>query len=176
MNGNIDGNKYKVIVKDRYVTIKQIKTPGDEMQKLLDDGLDKDINSIFPNYKGRLSRVEGDLKMYDWSNPGEGIATRQLLEYVQKNPAVLAKIDNNEKIRKQAGKIANRAENFAAKNNDTVRKDIQLSLRLIENGGFTALFDALKRGAVLPAIAGPMIMYGLRQESAQTEGLLSPES
>jgi len=63
---------------------------------------------------------------------------------------------------------------FAAKNNDTVRDDIQLSLRLIEHGGFTALFDALKRGAILPAIAGPMLMYGLRQEQGQTEGLLSP--
>ena len=48
-----------------------------------------------------------------------------------------------------------------------------MSLRLIENGGLTALFDALKRGAVLPAIAGPMIMYGLREDAAQTEGLLS---
>ena len=174
--GNIDGNKYKVIVKDRYVTIKQIKTPGDEMQKLLDDGLDKDINSIFPNYKGRLSRVEGDLIEFDWSKPGSGEATRKLEEMFSKNPAVLARLDNSKKIRKQAAKIAKRNEDFAAKNNDTVRKDIQLSLRLIENGGFTALFDALKRGAVLPAIAGPMIMYGLRQESAQTEGLLSPES
>ena len=54
-----------------------------------------------------------------------------------------------------------------------MRKDIQLSLRLIENGGFTALFDALKRGAILPAIAGPMLMYGIRQESGQPEGHLS---
>ena len=91
-------------------------------------------------------------------------------------PAVLARLDNSKKIREQAGKIAKRNEDFAAKNNDTLRDDIQLSLRLIENGGFTALFEALKRGAILPAIAGPMIMYGLRQEQGQTEGLLSPET
>ena len=42
------------------------------------------------------------------------------------------------------------------------------------NGGFTALFDALKRGAVIPAIAGPMIMYGLREDSAQTGGATFP--
>ena len=65
-------------------------------------------------------------------------------------------------------------EDFATKNNDTVREDIQLSLRLIENSGFTGLFEALKRGAVLPAIAGTMIMYGIRQEQIQQEGLLSP--
>ena len=51
-----------------------------------------------------------------------------------------------------------------------------MDTKMEKNGGFTDLFDALKRGAVLPAIAGPMIIYGLRQESAQTEGLLSPES
>ena len=47
-------------------------------------------------------------------------------------------------------------------------------LKIIENWGLSAFFDALKRGAILPAIAGPMLMYGLRQESGQTEGLLSP--
>ena len=117
--GLVDGNKYKVRAKSRYITITQIKSPGDEMEKIL-------------------------------------------------------KIDNSKIIRKQAGDIAKRNMDYAAKNNDTVRKDIQLSLRLIENGGFTALFDALKRGAILPAIAGPMIMYGLRQEPGQQEGLLSP--
>ena len=55
-----------------------------------------------------------------------------------------------------------------------MREDIQLSLRLIENSGFTGLFEALKRVTVLPAIAGPIIMYGIRQEQSQPEGLLSP--
>ena len=101
---------------------------------------------------------------------------RKTAKRLKKNPATLARLDNSKKIREQAGKIAKRNEDFATKNNDTVRKDIQLSLRLIENGGFTALFDALKLGAVLPAIAGPMIMYGLREDSAQTVGLLFPET
>ena len=173
-----DENKYKVTVKDRYVTIKQIKTPGDEMEKILDKpsgaGLDAEIEKIFPRHKGTLARFEGDLIEFDWSQPGSGEATRNLEKILKKNPATLARLDNSKKIREQAGKIAERNIDVATKNNDTVRKDIQLSLRLIENGGFTALFDALKRGAVLPAIAGPMIMYGLREDSAQTGGLLSP--
>ena len=183
-NGRIDGNKYKVAVKDRKVTITQIKTPGDEMEKTLKEeywsldripkGLQDDLDEIFPGGEGTLSRIESDLTEFDFSEVGSGEATRKLQEVMGGNPAALARLDNSKKIREQAGKIAKRNEDFAAKNNDTVRKDIQLSLRLIENGGFTALFDALKRGAVLPAIAGPMIMYGLREDSAQTGGLLSP--
>ena len=64
-------------------------------------------------------------------------------------------------------------EAWAKRQSDTVRDDIQLAKRLVEHGGFTALFDALKRGAILPAIAGPMLMYGIRQESGQPEGHLS---
>ena len=175
--GTLDGNKYKVTIKDRKVTITQIKSPGDEMDIILKKGgLQDDLNKIFPRGEGTLSRIESDLTEFDFSEVGSGEATRKLQEVMGGNPATLARLDNSKKIREQAGKIAKRNEDFAAKNNDTVRKDIQLSLRLIENGGFTALFDALKRGAVLPAIAGPMIMYGLREDAAQTEGLLSPET
>jgi mRNA-degrading endonuclease RelE of RelBE toxin-antitoxin system len=180
--GNIDGNKYKVRVKDRYVTITQIKSQGDEMERLLDKpmgwsrGLDADIEKIFPGHEGTLARVEGDLTEFDWSQPGSGNATRKIQEVLNDNPAVLAKLDNSPKFRQKVKEIADRNEAWAKKQNDTVRDDIQNALRLIENGGFTALFDALKRGAILPAIAGPMLMYGLRQESGQTEGLLSPET
>ena len=173
--GLVDGNKYKVRAKSRYITITQIKSPGDEMEKILKEGgLKDDINKIFPNEGGTLSRIESGLQEFPFSEVGKGEATRIILDVLEKNPATLAKIDNSKIIRKQAGDIAKRNMDYAAKNNDTVRKDIQLSLRLIENGGFTALFDALKRGAILPAIAGPMIMYGLRQEPGQQEGLLSP--
>jgi hypothetical protein len=41
-------------------------------------------------------------------------------------------------------------------------------------GGFSAFFEALKRGAILTAVKGQMLMYGMRQESGQQEGLLSP--
>ena len=186
-NGLIDGNKYKIQTKGKLkkdITITQIKSPGDEMDKTLKEeywtldripqGLQDDIKKIFPGKGGTLSRIESDLTGIDFSKVGSGEATRKIQEVLEENPAVLAKIDNSRKIRKQAGRIANRNIDFAAKNNDTLRKDIQLSLRLIENGGFTALFDALKRGAILPAIAGPMIMYGIRQEQSQPEGLLSP--
>ena len=57
-----------------------------------------------------------------------------------------------------------------------MKKYCLLLLKIIGNGGFSALFDALKLGAILPAIAGPMLMYGIRQEPGQTEGLLSSES
>ena len=40
-------------------------------------------------------------------------------------------------------------------------------------GGFSAFFEALKRGAILTAVKGQMLMYGMRQESGQQEGLLS---
>jgi len=188
-NGLIDGNKYKIQTKGKLgkdITITQIKSPGDEMDKTLKEeywtldrvprGLQDDLDKIFPGGEGKLSRIESDLTEFDFSEVGSGEATRKLQEVMEGKPAVLARLDNSKKIREQAGKIAKRNEDFAAKNNDTLRDDIQLSLRLIENGGFTALFEALKRGAILPAIAGPMIMYGLRQEQGQTEGLLSPET
>ena len=92
----------------------------------------------------------------------------------EKDPTVFDWLDNRPKYRKQVGKLADMDEDWAKRQNDTVSENIQLALRLVENGGFSALFDALKQGAVLPAIAGPMLMYGLRQESGQTEGLLSP--
>ena len=57
-----------------------------------------------------------------------------------------------------------------------MKKYCLLLLKIIGNGGFSALFDALKREAILTVVAGPMLMYGIRQESGQTEGLLSPET
>ena len=137
------------------ITITQIKSPGDEMDKTLKEeywtldripqGLQDDIKKIFPGKGGTLSRIESDLTEFDFSKVGSGEATRKLQEVMGENPAVLARLDNSKKIREQAGRIAKRNMDFAAKNNDTVRDDIQLSLNLIENGGFTALFDALKR-------------------------------
>ena len=62
---------------------------------------------------------------------------------------------------------------FAAKNIDIVRWDIQFSLKLLEKLGFLLYFYALKQGSVFNEIVGPMIMYGLREQSAQTEGLFS---
>ena len=170
-----DESKYQVRVKDRYVTIKQIKSPGDEMEKLLDKGgLEKDINNIFPNHQGRLSRVEGDLTEMDFSVEGGGEATKVLYQKYKENPSIFKNIDDDGRVLEQAGKMADRNEAWGKELSDPVRKDIQLALRTIQHNGFTGLFEAMKRGAILPAIAGPLLMYGLRQEPGQQEGLLSP--
>jgi len=172
-----DENKYQVRVKDRYVTIKQIKSPGDEMEKLLDKGgLEKDINKIIPNHQGRLSRVEGDLTEMDFSVEGGGEATKVLYQKYKENPSIFKNIDDDGRVLEQAGKMADRAEAWGKELSDPVRKDIILALRTIQHNGFTGLFEVMKRGAILPAIAGPLLMYGLRQEPGQQEGLLSPET
>ena len=63
--GLIDGNKYKVKVKGKLkkdITITQIKSQGDEMEKLLKEGgLQNDLDNLFPGVGGTLSRVESDL-------------------------------------------------------------------------------------------------------------------
>ena len=174
VNNYVDKNKYQVRVKDRYVTIKQIKSQGDEMEKVLDaGGLSSDLDVLFPGAGGRRARVEGGIDFYDFSVPGSGNATRKLFEMFKKDPTVFNRLDNSPKYRKKIGELADMDEAWAKRQSDTVRDDIQLAKRLVEHGGFTALFDALKRGAILPAIAGPMLMYGIRQESGQPEGHLS---
>jgi hypothetical protein len=73
---------------------------------------------------------------------------------MEKSPTVLARLNNSPKVWGQAGKIAKRIIGFAGKYNDTVKDDIQLYLKLIENGGFTAFFDTLIRESILPVLEG----------------------
>ena len=42
---------------------------------------------------------------------------------------------------------------IAARTGQPIRADIQLARQLIIDGGFTGLFEALKRGAALPVVA-----------------------
>ena len=82
--GLIDGNKYKVKVKGKLkkdITITQIKSQGDEMEKLLKEGgLQNDLDNLFPGVGGTLSRVESDLTEFDFTKVGSGEATKKIEE------------------------------------------------------------------------------------------------
>jgi hypothetical protein len=53
-------------------------------------------------------------------------------------------------------------------------KILLIALKIIKNGGFSPLFEALKRGAILSAVAGQMLMYGIRKESGRRRGYSPP--
>ena len=85
---------------------------------------------------------------------GTGSATRSLEEALTQPeiPDAIVRIDADPRIAERARAKLEADEKFATENNLPIREDIQRARQIISESGFQGLFDALKNGAVLPAI------------------------
>jgi hypothetical protein len=61
--------------------------------------------------------------------------------------------------------IMERDAEMMASTDQPIRQDLQLARQIIAESGFTGLFDALKRGVALPALAfAPLVKLLAQQE------------
>lgn len=138
---------------------KAIKGSGATKKTAAIPGWAEDIEQLLPDAVGPVERARlqpgGYLDLQDAlkaENAGQGLATRQLEETLTKNPVLLDKLDADPRIRQAALDRFERDAAFAGELG-VARDDIQRARRLIGEGGFKALFEALRRGEVLPALA-----------------------
>ena len=168
-----DTTKYKVKVKDRNVTITQVASPGKEMDQMMAAGLSEDIDRVLPGRgKSENIRLSSPAVEWDFTQPGSGAATRQLEQLVTdpRYPRVMQSLDNSPRLMNKVMDLFQRDTFFNRATGDPLRSDVQRAREIFINGvatgkgGFTELFKALKNGAVLPAVALPILGLGLRQD------------
>jgi hypothetical protein len=137
-------------------------------------GLLADITAASPT-TGRAERVKVDSIYQDfvdaWKQPeGSGNATRQLLKELNVTPQIRAAFDKNPYIAQNALSRLERDEQWAAKWGAT-RQDIQNARRIIGEGPgwITRLDEALKKGALLPAVAGAVLLGASASQGPNAE-------
>lgn len=119
------------------------------------------LRSVLPDaqdaYRVRVDGIYQDFVDKWQAGSGSGAATRQLLERLNVTPQMRNAFDNNPYIAENALSRLARDEEWVSRWGAT-REDIQNARRIIGEGrGWVGrLEDALKRGAVLPAIAGAL--------------------
>ena len=166
----------------RGVTITRFWPPPDEMswQKASKAG-EKAKSIIGPDAK-TAERVAVSGGLVDYATPpegrniapwqeGGGAVTRQLLEHVNKTPAIRTALNNNKFIPQKALDRLERDEQWAAKWN-APREDIQNARRIIGagTGWIDRLEEALKTGAVsLPAVAAVLGTAALYHREEQQD-------
>jgi hypothetical protein len=144
----------------RGVTVTRYSPPPENLTpEMLNGQLIPEIRAAVPEVGAiRRTRVEGNSIDYskEYTQPiGSGAATRKMLGYVNASPEIRAALNSNEYIpRKALGNLERDAE-WATRLGAT-REDIQNLRRIIGHGpGWVdRLEEGLKKGAVLPALAG----------------------
>jgi hypothetical protein len=137
-------------------------------------GLLEDISAATPT-SGRAERVKTD-SIYQsfvdsWQQPdGSGNATRQLLKELNVTPQIRDAFDKNPYIAQNALSRLERDEAWSQKWGAT-RQDIQNARRIIGEGPgwITRLDQALKKGVVLPAVAGAVLLGASQQRQPNEE-------
>jgi len=126
-------------------------------------GLLTDITAASPT-TGKAERVKVDSIYQDfvdsWKQPeGSGNATRQLLKELNVTPQIREAFDKNPYIAQNALARLERDEAWS-KQWGATRQDIQNARRIIGEGpGWVSRLDeALKKGMVLPAVAGAVLL------------------
>lgn len=142
------------------MTVTQFYPGAPEMKN--PKGLLADIDAIMPGAKAERVKVDSIYQDFvdSWQKPtGSGNATRQLLKELNVTPEIRATFDKNPYIPQNALNRLERDEQWASKWGAT-REDIQNARRIIGQGpGWIGrLEDALKKGAVLPAVAGAVLV------------------
>jgi len=112
------------------------------------------------------SRLDSDATFYDWSEPGSGSATRALFEVLDgpDAPEVLARLDADTAWRQRALDRVERDADMSVEHGWATRSDIRTALKIIGEQGLTALWQALRDGAVLPSVALPVLLMGMQEE------------
>lgn len=129
-------------------------------------GVRGDVRRTIPD-AGEPSRrmIESTYQDLDFSQPGSGVATRQMLDKMDAVPEFGRKaMGDSPMVKERAHAMRNRDDLISKEHGLPVRDDIQLARRIFEEGGIEGLRAALKRGTVLPAaavaIVGSQMMGG----------------
>lgn len=101
-----------------------------------------------------------------WSKPGSGEATTMLAKILNdpRAPALAKRIGEDPAVRKNVLAQIDRDLAWAKKTGAPVREDLMRARKLFGEGGFEALFAALKRGEKLPmvpALIAPLLAPAL---------------
>ena len=148
---------------------------GTETGKALKSGMNADIQQIVPGAPPKRIKVQSNLMDYEeaWqAEEGSGEATRKLMSLFdnQYGPAALDHLDSDPGIRRiMLEKNERDLAALAAEGNLPLRQDVLNARRIISEGGFRGLFEAMQRGELLPAVAIPLLGLGAFLGSQQEE-------
>lgn len=142
-------------------------TDSKGLGKALKGGLDADIKAVTGS-SPRRAKVDSGYLPLDFSTPGSGAATTEMLKNVTATPELRAAMNNNVNIPKAALDRLER-DTEASQRYGAAREDIQNARRIIGEGkGWVDRIEsALKRGAILPAVAVALLAPAYRKVQAE---------
>lgn len=101
-------------------------------------------------------------------NAGRSLRTKTVLDLLDDPniPAMLENLDNSREFKQLVIDNINRANDWAKRLNTPLREDHMNALKILSQKGFKGLREAMKNGAVLPAVALPIFgsAFQLQQE------------
>ena len=125
-----------------------------------------ELQEMFPDKKIERGRVlSGYVDYYGdnhvsnsaLENAGRSLRTKTLFEKLDKVPGVLASLDKSREFKQLIMDNIQRANDWSKKMNSPLRQDHMNALEIIKTKGLVGLRKAMKEGAVLPAVALPIL-------------------
>jgi hypothetical protein len=118
-------------------------------------GIRSDVKRVLPEAGEPSRRVfEGTYQDIDFSAPGSGTATRQMLEKMDAVPEFGRNaMGQSPMVMERAGAMRDRDAMLSREYKLPLREDIQLAREIFSKEGLQGLREALARGAVLPSAA-----------------------
>lgn len=149
-----------------------LENPGGALGRELKGGLGQEIENVLGAPYQRVAVETGYVDYTElWKQgTGSGEATAKFLDDLDAVPAVRDKIEPA--LRKKARQNMLRDAEFAESSGLSLRDDIQEARRILWEKGIDGLREALKNGAVLPAVAAGMFVPLLSQQTQQNESEL----
>ena len=155
----------------------RLNPTGDQMKKLYEGlgetktrqrvpGYLDELQEMFPDKKIERGRVlSGYVDYYGdnhvsnsaLENAGRSLRTKTLFEKLDTVPGVLASLDKSREFKQLIMDNIQRANDWSKKMNSPLRQDHMNALEIIKDKGLVGLRDAMKKGAVLPAVALPIL-------------------
>ena len=109
------------------------------------------LSNSAPENAGRALRTDTVLKLLDDPNI----------------PAMLDNLDNSQDFKQLVLDHISRATDWSKKLNTPLREDHMNALKILSEKGFKGLREAMKNGAVLPAVALPIFGAGFQVQQEQ---------
>lgn len=137
-----------------------------------------ELTEMFPHKKIERGRVLSGYIDYHGNNivsnsalenAGRSLRTKTLFEYLDRVPGVLESLDKSREFKQLITDNILRANEWSKKMNSPLREDHMLALKIIKEKGLVGLKKAMKEGAVLPAVALPIL--GSAYQIAQEQGV-----
>ena len=125
---------------------------------------------LSPEQVAEEFRMPGKYTISDSAAPnaGRSLRTKTVLDLLDDPniPAMLENLDNSREFKQLVIDNINRANDWAKRLNTPLREDHMNALKILSQKGFKGLREAMKNGAVLPAVALPIFgsAFQLQQE------------